>query len=137
MVTVRRVRASRSSLTDLSEIPVIDVEDEAANLGRVDEGAVDQRRHGCAHVGVDAAKGTESKGRANSRTVFDLHGQRFFLERFQAATSVVDHHDGPSTQESLTEQQRANSVFAGQATGVADQMGFAEIEPERAEEIQS
>jgi hypothetical protein len=85
-----------------------------------------------ADVGLEIREGVEMRGRNGCAAGFFLEGmqQVMIFEGQHAAIGVVDNDEFLGAEQMMGNDERAQSVFAGDATGVADDVGFADFEPE-------
>jgi len=77
---------------NLPQITVVDVKDEAAYFGVINEVTGLQGRHGLSHVEVDVVVGAQAKRWTFTKRRSEFILQFVFVKVLETAARVVDHH---------------------------------------------
>jgi len=121
---------------DFAELAGGYVVDEAADgYGGGDPGVGAKLLQLVAHVFFDVLEGVEEGwgDGGGSGAILDAGAQIVFVGVHQAAIGVIDDHEFLGAEEMVRDDQGAEGVFGDDAAGVADDVGVAGFQAERAD----
>src|SRR4051812_36729007 len=119
---------------DLAEPPGVDVVHRAADLTRQEVRALPDQPHRLPDVVVDVGERPRRPWRPAPGRLLDQVGEADVVGRLETALGVVHQDDLAGPEQVLGDGQRPDGVLGDHATGVADDVGVTDLEPQQAEQ---